>query len=254
MADELSPTMEEGTEQTPTPEVNEQLSEEAELLERLKAAGMTKPEQVDGAIRNAQRTYAAQSERDRLANQLEAMEKKLAEMETKPSVPSDEDFGQPVDLQAEIRKGFRAERQAEQKAQLEAQQQMMAAYNTITTDEDYHLVKEVWEEKLKDPNFVFQIQMGQKNPMMEYQNTLRTFYKGIAQKSVETIERLSKGTAPTPHVEDGQARTPDMPSGAESSNQENTINTLTERADSGKILSEDEELALIQASLSKGLA
>lgn len=248
MADEISPTMDEGAVEEKQPE---QMDENSQLLELLKSAGMTKPEQVEGTIRNAKRTFEMQSERDRIANELAELKRAFSEQKSKPSDQVD-DYGQPVDLAGEMNRILDARERAKEQAQLQQQQRMMEAWNTITSDEDYHLVKDVWEKKLQDPNFVMGIQMGQKNPMQEYQNTLRTFYKGIAQKSVQTIEKLQKGGgAPPVHVESGEARTPQMPSTDEEiSEHRELLNQYKEAADKGKVLTEDEEMAALRAAFS----
>ncbi len=76
MADEISPTMDEKVVASPEPEVKVELTEEQQLLETLKAASISKPEQLDGTIRNARKTFDMQSERDQLSNQLVDMEKR----------------------------------------------------------------------------------------------------------------------------------------------------------------------------------
>lgn len=250
---EVSPTMdEEVREVKETPEVNEQMSEETQLLESLKAASISNQEQLDGTIRNAQRTFEMQSERDRLANQLSAMEKRMTAAEKQPVVPDDiaEDY-RPVDLDSAISSGVNKALDQRDKMAAERQQQMMGAWNTIAQDEDYKLVENIWNEKLKDPTFVYGVQSGQINPVQEYHQTLRQFYKGIAAKSLKTIETLQKGVMPNVHVESGDARVPGVEIEGEESEQEKTINQLRDKADSGNYLSEDEEMRLIQASLSK---
>ena len=253
MADEVSPTMEEEVKEAPKTEATEQMSEETQLLESLKAASISSPEQLDGTIRNARKTFDMQSERDQLSNQLAAMEKRVAATEKQSVVPDDTDY-HPVDLDSAITSGVNRALDARDKVAADRQQQMMGAWNTIAQDEDFKLIEDVWNEKLKDPGFVYGVQSGQINPVQEYHQTLRKFYKGIAAKSLKTIETLQKGVAPTVHVESGDARaTHDMPSDEELSAQEKTIKETTERADSGQLLSEDDEMALIEASLLKGL-
>jgi hypothetical protein len=211
MAEEISPTMEEADAkpvETPKEEVNEQMSEEAQLLETLRAASISKPEQLDGAIRNARRTYDVQSERDRLANQLAEMEKRLADAEKK-SVPQEtDDYGQPVDLDSAIAKGVSRVLDQRDRMAAETQKKMMQSWATISQDEDFHLVEGVWNEKLKDPNFVYAVQSGQVDPVGEYGKVLRQYYKGIAKSAVKTIETLKKGVTPQMHVESGDARAP----------------------------------------------
>ena len=253
MADEISQTMEEADVkpvETPKEEVNEQMSEEAQLLETLKKASISKAEQLDGTIRNARKTFDMQSERDRLANQLSAMEQRLAAAESKTQAPDTEDYGQPVDLDAAIAKGVSKVLDQRDKMAAENQKRMMQSWATISQDEDYHLVEKIWNEKLKDPNFVYSVQSGQTDPVSEYGSMLRSYYKGIAKSAVKTIETLSKGVTPQMHVESGEARAPEVHVDQEISDNEKYIKQLKEKADSGGLLSEDEELAAIRAVLS----
>jgi hypothetical protein len=216
----------------------------------LKEAQLTEPKKVEGAIRNANRTFEMQSERDRIANELKELKAAIADQKIKPQ--ENDDYGQPVDLAGEMNRILDAREREKEQMQLANQQRMMQAWNSITNDQDYHLVKNVWEKKLQDPNFVMGIQMGQTDPMQEYQQTLRTFYKGIAKKSVETIEKLQQGGQTPVHVESGDARTPSMPaSDEEISEYEELLNNLKESTDKGKILSEDDEMDALRAALLK---
>jgi len=249
MADDISPTMDENAPEPEVKEVAEEMTEEQQLLETLKQASISKTEQLDGTIRNARKTFDMQSERDQLANQLTNMEKRLAAAEKPPT--ETEDYGQPVDLEAAIAKGVDKVLDKRDKVAAENQRQMMQSWAVITQDEDFHLVEKIWNEKLKDPNFVYQVQSGQVNPVMEYQNVLRGYYKGIAKSAVQTIETLTKGVAPQTHIESGDARMPNV-SVEEISDNKKRINELKEKADSGGLLSEDEEIEAIRAVLSGG--
>jgi len=247
--EEIKPTIEEPKVETQVETPEENLSEEAQLLAALKEAGMTKPEQVDGAIRNANKTFQMQSERDQLANQLKDMEKRMAEMETKPTDTGE--YGEAVDLQGEIRKAFKAERAEERRQNALVQEQQMKSWNTIQSDADFKLIESIWNEKLKDPNFIYGVQSGQVDPVMEYHSVKSEYFKGLMKSAVGTIETLQGGGAPKVHVESGDARTPAMEPDGDESEQAKIIKELGDKADSGKILSEDDELRLIQASLSK---
>ena len=188
MADEISPTMEEAdvkTEETPKEEVGEEMSEESKILATLKAASISKVEQVDGTIRNARKTFDMQSERDQLANQLSQMELRLAEAEKKSTAPDADDYGQPVDLDSAIAKGVSKVLDQRDRQAAENQKRMMQSWATISQDEDFHLVEQIWNEKLKDPNFVYAVQSGQTDPVSEYGNVLRGYYKGIAASAVK---------------------------------------------------------------------
>jgi hypothetical protein len=249
MAEEISPTMEEDP-KVEAPIVEEPVSEEAQLLQTLRDASISKPEQLDGTIRNARKNYDLQSERDQMANRLVDVEKRLADSEKRPDTTDTDDYGQPVDLDGAIAKGVSKALDKRDQAAAANQQRMMQSWATISQDEDFKLVEKIWNEKLKDPNFVYGVQSGQIDPVTEYGQVLRNFYKGIAKTSLETIETLTKGGTPQMHVESGDARAPGVQVESEDSNSKKFIKQMQERADKGDQLSEDDELAALRAVLS----
>lgn len=243
MAEEESPFIEEGT------EPKEEAPDTDNLLDELKAAGVTNTEQLQNKLKASSESghlaYLLGEERREKAE----LAKNLEELRSKPvSEDNSTDYGQPVDLQGEIRKAFRMEKEEERKQMAVAQQNMMAAWNTIQNDEDFHLVKPVWEEKLKDPNFVFSIQSGQVNPVDEYQKTLRKFYKGIVARSAETIEKLSGGKVKTPVVEQDANLAAAVEDEDRETNKE--LETYQKKVNKGGQLTEAEELAALQAAFS----
>lgn len=249
MADEISPTIEEAKPEV-KPEVEEQMTEEAQLLETLRAASISKPEQLDGTIRNANKTFDMQSQRDQLANELNALREEVAKTSHPPAQEVYED-GQPVDLEGAMERMMDRRDKKKADAQAEIQGRQMQAWNTIQNDADFKLVEPIWNEKLKDPNFVYGVQSGQVDPVLEYHGIKSEYFKGLMQKAAGTIETLQGGGGPKVHIESGDARTPAMETDSDESESDKIIKEIGDRANSGKILSEDDELNLIRASLSK---
>jgi hypothetical protein len=131
------------------------------------------------------------------------------------------------------------------------QQHVYAAWNKITGDKDFHIVKDKWEAKLKDPNFAFQFQSGQLDPVTEYQELVRDTYKSAVARSAEIIKSLTTGAGPPQvHVE-GQARVSGMQT-TEPNKRDETLNPLREKVNKGKTLSEQEELAALMKVLGSG--
>lgn len=248
MAEE-SPVIEEQTTETE----EEQVPDTENLIEELKAAGVTNAQELQNKLKASAEVgnmaYKLGEERKEKAELLE----RLTSLESKITQSSEDDYstdyGKPVDLQAEVRKAFRAERDAERKEAQQQQQNMMASWNRIQNDKDFHLVKPIWDEKLKDPNFVYSVQSGQVNPVEAYQETLRDYYKGIVSKSAETIEKLTGGKVRTPVVEQGSS-TAALPEEDEKE-QDKVLGKLQKKIDTGGQLTEAEELAALQASFSK---
>ena len=245
MAEE-SPFIEEGKTETK----EEQAPDTDGLLDELKNAGVSNTAELQNKLRASAEVgnLAYKLGEERKAN--ETLSKRIEALESTPATTEDlsTDYGQPIDLSGEIAKGVKKVLSEEKEANAVAQRNMMVAWNTIQNDEDFHLVKPVWEEKLKDPNFVFAVQNGQVNPIAEYQNTLRTFYKGMMQKSAETIEKMQGKKVTTPNVETGGNVAAAVEDGAD---QDKALESFQKKIDTGGQLSEAEELAALQASFLK---
>lgn len=232
--------------ETPTTDVDA-------LIVELEKAGVTNPEQLQGKL-------VASREAGNLSNQLGDARREIAELrDMLTSKPREEtkEFesynDEPADLRSILRQEIEAHDLRKTKIQIETQKKVNAMWGEIQGDEDYHLVKEVWEGKLKDPDFVFQIQQGQTNPVKAYNDVVRTFYKGIAKKSLDTIKTLqSGGSITTPHVESGDTQTPSLPRDkGEPPKGDEIIKQLGEKLDKGQLLSEEDELNAIAAALKR---
>jgi len=232
------PTLETPVEE---PKVEEPKPDELEaLVKTLEQAGVKTTKELEGKL-------TASREAGQLANLLGDANKRIADLEKAsrmpPAEPSyDYDEGQPIDIEAAISKGVNKVLDAREARTRQVQQQAMKIWTGIKNDKDYGLVKDVWESKIKDPNFIMEIQAGTKNAADEYMETVRGFYKGIAQQSLDTIKKLQGGTAPAaPHVE-GEASMPGMP---EQPTGNEIINKAKEKVEKGGRLSVDEEMAAL---------
>ena len=219
------------------------------LITELEKAGVTKPEQLQGKL-------VASKEAGNLSNQLGDARREIAELrDMLTSKPAEKEFepndDEGADLRTILRQEIEADRQRQTKVQIENQRKVNAMWNEIQGDEDYHLVKDVWEEQLKDSDFIFNIQQGKTNPVKAYNDVVRKFYKGIAKKSVDTIKTLqSGGKVTTPQVIDGETHTPSIPvNGKEIPEGKEVIKQLGEKLDKGELLNEEDELNAIGAAL-----
>ena len=197
------------------PEVKEQTPAAGEVkdvdafMAELEKAGVSTPSQLQGKLINAQGFDKVQSERDMLARELSGLRDEVTKLKTRAPDTSayDNDYDNPgstINIEDVVVKAMRKERAAEREEQVRQQQAIMQDWARIQGDEDYHLVQEVWESKLKDPNFVFKINSGQLNPVEAYTSTVRGYYKNMLLKAKDTITGL-KGGKPvqTPHLEEG---------------------------------------------------
>lgn len=258
MADEQkvmeSPTL---TEAKPTEAEQQKKVSEDEIkayLEELKRAGISSPSQLKGIATNAREFGTVSNLLGQERTRTQELERRIQELEARGSRPnqgqsydlSSYDSQQPIDLEKMIGTILERHDATKERKALERQRAAMEAYTEITGDKDYDLVRAVWEEKLKDPAFVYGINTGTVNVQRAYQETVREFYKGSLTKSREIIEQLmGKSQVKPPHVEGAQV--PPSRDKAQLPVNEQLLNKIKDKAEKGGTLSTDEELAALQA-------
>jgi len=257
MADEKvvneSPTMEQPPE---APKEAAPAPNHAELIAELEKFGVKEAKQIGDK-------FQAASERGHLANILGEVKSENAELKRmlmemqasskKQRQPYEEDANQPgaIDLGELVEKRVAAVIDREKRASLEAQQRAYHAWNQIQSDDDYHLIADKWEAKMRDPNFAIQLQAGTVDPVAEYQKMLRSHYKSAVRLAADTIKSLTTGMAPPQvHVENSARARQDTP--VEKTKQREQIDALKAKANKGYLPNEDDELAALQAVLLGG--
>jgi hypothetical protein len=227
------------------------------LVSELERAGITNADELSGKLRASQETgRLAQllgDERKRTAD----YEARLREMENKPA-PKQQDFmdyesGQSIDIESALERSVEKALSKRENAQRVAQEQNLKKWNFIRSDKDYDIIKDVWEQKLKDPNFVYQVQAGVLDPVQDYNETKIDYYKTLLQKSHETLKTLhGTGKINPPHVESGERSSANMvsetPSGTDA---EKKIAEMKAKTDKGHILTNEEELELLDVMFGK---
>lgn len=227
------------------------------LVAELERAGVTNTQEL-------QNKFKASSESGRLA-QLLGEERKRSESLTaqmqelsqrQASQPREDIFGepqgQPIDIEEVVGKAYRKERAREMAQMQQMQQATFEAWNRINMDEDMALVQPIWEQKLKDPTFTFKLQSGQIDPLTEYNKTVRQYYKEMMKKSVDTIKQLRGGQPPgaPPFMESGERTSANLVSeGKRSSEAQEKLRRAQEQVNKKGLLSEEEELDVIDALL-----
>ena len=219
------------------------------LMQQLEAANITDPEKLKGKLSNAVGFDRVQSERDQLANELMGLRQQMSEFNKQPK-REDYDYDQPqsIDLAGEVRKALKAEREEEAKQRYQAQQQYVAAYNKITKNPRYKLIKKEFEEKIGDPMTQFAIQNGQINPVEMFNDMLVEHFQGLAMQAAEAFKTLkgTDGVKPL-HVESGAKVSADkvkVPT-----DKDKKIEQIKERGRRGKALHEDEQDMIIMQEL-----
>lgn len=221
------------------------------LMSELEKAGITNAGELTGKLRASQESgRLAQllgDERKRTAE----YEAKLREYATKAPAPKQDymDYGegQSIDIEAAIERSVSKVINKEKEAQRIAQEQNLQKWNHIRSDDDYGVVKEIWENKLKDPNFVYQIQAGAIDPVQDYNSTKINYYKTLLKKSHETITTMRGGDkVKPPHMESGSRSSANMVSETSSGTEaDKKIAEMKAKTNKGYIMTSEEELDLI---------
>lgn len=153
-----------------------------------------------------------------------------------------------VDLKREVKGAVKELWDEQSKLQQEAQRVSLQRYQKVVNHKHYGRVKNVYEEKLRDPNVMIQINAGQVTHEDLFHDTLNEYWEGIARKSLETIKTLKgdvTGTETPVHVETG-TEIPGKSPGVEEQSEEQLV-TYRDRVDKGEVLTEEEEIdALIR--------
>lgn len=236
----------------------------AELVAELEKFGVKNAEQLQGRM-------VASQEAGRLANQLGDARREISEMRAmmermnqqrvapQPTAQRDEWGGEPtpekaagtIDLSELVGKAVEGAISKRERAVQMAQQRAFEAWNKIQGDPDFHIVKDKWEAKLKDPNFALKFQAGAVDPYSEYQELLRDTYKSAVARSAEIIKSLTTGAGPPQVHLEGQGKVSGV-QGNTIPEKEKTLNPLREKVNKGKLLSEEEELAALMKVLGGG--
>ena len=223
------------------PKTEPKTNEEIEgILALLDGAGIKTKDEMQGKI-------DASKQAGQLANILgtvRAENQELKEMikglskAPKPSGEFDYSEGQPIDIESAVERSVRKVLEQDKRANAEQQQRVLQQYNAITTDKHYKLVKDVWEEKMKNPNFV----VGNANLTEEYKNTVIDFYMGVSQRAGDVIRGMKPGTIKPPHME-GEGPTPHTEAGI--SEKDNKTKKLQEKANKGYNPHDDEMMDIL---------
>lgn len=237
---EETPTLKE---ETPK-ETDKPKTEAEELLAELEKVGIDDTTKLQGTVR-------ASREAGNLANLVGELRAEINQLkQSRANVPTQQqdsfesetgagqDLGQMINSILDNRERTKAEQQGR------AQKLMLDQYQEIKSDKFYPQVKDIWNEKLKDPEFVFEIQSGMVNPLREYDKVVREYLVGVTKRSADTIKTMQTGKPLAPHLETGEARVPSVPGSTEDDKKPKT-KALREKVKTGHLPTEQEQLEAI---------
>ena len=253
--EKINPTLPEGEVQTPTQPVVDDAGVQS-LLSELEKAGVTSPSQLKGQLTNA-REYG------RVVNMLGEIKAENAELrealKSIKTIPKQQDpyyeeeqpqasYGNIQDLiSGAVKKAITEEK----RSQLEAQRMAMQTWQEIQGDSDYEIIKEIWEDKMKDPNFNYQINIGEVDPRKAYTDVKVNYYKNLAIKAGAAIKTLKGGsTVAPPHFEGSSTAALSLP--VKPSEQKEKIKSYKDRVNTGGMLDGDEEIDALISVLRGG--
>jgi len=227
-----------------------------DLIAELEKAGVSDPQQLKGKLEAGVEVGRMGQLLGDERKRVEALQTEIDKLKAQP--PKEQDWdnypeGKPIDIEAAIERGVDKSISKRELAARQAQEASLEAYKTITTDEDYDLVKEIWDEKIKNPAYIHQVQVGAVNPVRDFDKTIIGYQKKVIRKAYETIKELTgSGKQPVPHTETGEERMPAMnivgDGEAESANRK-FLNAINAKIQKGYIPTDDEEALIAEAVL-----
>ena len=210
-----------------------------ELIQMLESADITTTEALEGKLKASAEVgrmaqllgdeRKAREQAEQRARALESERPRPQQLETDYTglMPQ----AGTIDLTGEIKKAIREERDAERQEAVKLQVEVNRKYQKIYSDKNFAKVKDIWDEKAKDPGFLWQIQSGVVDPVDAYREVVDEYKDGLLRKTLETIKQMQgKGTVTPPHMETGEQVSANLVSGEPGeSDQEKLIKRLREK-------------------------
>lgn len=176
----------------------------AMLMEELSKLDIKTPEDVQNMAFASQEAGKAWNEVGNLRKEVA----RLTELSTTPhqTYQNDEYSGESVDLGKVVEDKVQGVLNRYLQGQQQAQQAAMMAMNEVRQDEDYHIVGPVFEKHINTPEMVMRLQSGQANYVKEYNRVSTKYYKNLAQRTSQYVEKFTSTKKP-PHMEQGETQT-----------------------------------------------
>jgi hypothetical protein len=124
--------------------------------------------------------------------------------EFKNVVQRPQEYGEekPIDIETVVARAIRKEREREIMQQRQAQENISKVWNKISTNENFPLVKDEFENALRDPVTTFKLQTGELDAVELFYGMVTNKYKGLTKKTLEALQTFKgAGTVPPPHIE-----------------------------------------------------
>jgi hypothetical protein len=225
-----------------------------EFVDQLEKANVKTPQQLEGHLTNARDYHKMQGENDRLSNEIKVMSEKMDKLGKAPAPKESwEDdtnqYAQPLNLEESLVGALQKYDSIKQEQSMKQQQQQLEAYDAIINDPSYGSVKDVWEQQLKDPRFMAEINSGRRHPVDAYKDIVINTQKKMLQKTSDILKELhgNKGVV-TPHVEQGvKGGGSNEPTTKESAE---LFSNVKADVDKGRVLTLEEEMTMLDSTLS----
>ena len=227
-------------------ETEELKSEEVdEIIAELERAGIGTAEQLQNKL-------AVSKEYGQMANLLGDLRRENAELRSMAQQgktgASSEDFEDDTDFKTMMKRAIREDREEVGRVQRRNQQIIDHSFRKITSHKHYPKVKEIFGEKLGNPENSMLIEAGEITPAEIFSGVVEEFLEGVAKKSLNAVKTLKgKGTVTPPFVESGGKVSEPTPASITETDEK--LKKMKAAVDKGTILTEDEELDAIDSIL-----
>lgn len=225
------------------------------LLQTLSQFGIEDPKALSGKLdagTQAGRLAQLYGTEKQKVGELEA---RIRELESKPQPKQRQDFdydnyqeGQTIDIEAALERSVEKVWNKKEQQQRKVQEANLERWNKINSDPNYGHVKEIWESKLKDPNFAFKLNQGLVDPVSEYNDTVVNYLKTLLKQSHDTLQKIRGGPKEAPYVETGERTSANLVSTSKPlSEHDKKLQVAKEKVSKGGTLTSEEEVDLMDA-------
>lgn len=136
----------------------------------------------------------------------------------------------------------------------EEQQKLVKQFQEIQTDNNFHLVSKAWQAMVNNPRFKQEVSSGMYTPRQAYDKLVLDFHKRLSKDALAALQQMrgGKSNMNTPILEqgDGNGRANILDAdGNQQTAEQKLFATAREKKKNGLSLSDEEELALLDATL-----
>ena len=187
------------------PKKEETVDDAQALMEELKRLDIQTPQDVQNMAFASQEAGKAWNEVGNLRKEVDRLTRMLSQQ------PKNENYyesGETVDLGKVVEDKVQGVLNRYLQQQQQSQMMAMKVMSEVKSDPEYGVVGDVFEKYINSPDAVMRLQTGQTDYKTEWLNTKSAYYRNLAKRSANQIEKYMNTNKNTPpHMERGESQT-----------------------------------------------